>query len=101
MLQGAATGLTTTASIAGVSYLYRDNLDLAIGIFKAQIGIGFSLGMLLSAAMHSLGGLSFCCFVMAGLAVLAGILVQLIIPKNIDEEKEDSASMSENTKRRV
>ena len=105
LLSGAAMGITYTGTVSSVSYLYRENLDKAIGVLKAHVGVGLTLGMLISAAMHLLGGFPLCCFAFAGLTLIAGVLVQITIPKGIDDDENDAecapSKLSHTNKRRA
>ena len=83
IMTGTSCGLFYTSLMSGVSFIYRDVLDKAIGILKAHIGIGMVFGLLVGSGTYTLGGFPLTCYLMALLAAIGSFLIRLCIPANV------------------
>ena len=85
IVAGASNGLFYTCLISGLSFIYREMLDKAIGILKAHTGFGLMFGLLVGTPVYALGGFTLTCYVMALLAVFGSVLILVCIPAAVTE----------------
>lgn len=102
-IQGVGSGLTMTAGMALIADRYKEDeaRGAAMGKAMAAVGLGVVVGPPFGGVVYGVGGKELPFFILAGLALVDGVLQMLLLPPRGTREEigllqhfDDAASLS-------